>query len=621
MATGMNAMILPTPPESGVTSHRRPAIHSVFGETLDLETLATFSTAGDDLSIAPPESVSVDCALDEIAVISVPLGFGKQKVVSVLFPAGAALMEKKKTPPKESPTDDREQSSDQKLLLPLVLPIAATPEPLEFAQPTTCTRIRPPRDVVKLEDRLYFLLQPPLEQIFASETLDFPFKPFKYQFDGVAFLYPRHQAVIADEMGLGKTMQTIVAMRLLAQQGHVRRILLVCPKPLVTNWQREFALWAPELPITVIEGKQTRREWLWQNAKEGVLLANYETLVRDREYLTAQEEPFDLAVTDESQRIKNRSSTTNEVVCSIPRRRSWALTGTPIENSADDLVGIFDFVSPGCLQPQMKIANIRKAVSDYIIRRTKDQVLTELPPKLFRDAEIELTPEQQFAYEMAEKEGVIHLNELEEALTIQHVFELVIRLKQICNFDPVTGASAKFDRLAADLEECVASGRKAIIFSQWVSTIEQLRDRLKDFGPVEYHGRVPSKRRDDVIKTFKEDPSKHLILMSYGAGSVGLNLQFAGYVFLFDRWWNPAVEDQAINRAHRIGATGPVTVTRFLATGTIEERINKVLEEKRELFNAVFNGVPTTKLGLSRKEIFGLFNLRFPGANGLEEAA
>lgn len=614
-------MTLPTPLEPQAPSNRRPAIHSVFGESLDLGSLQTFAAGTNELSTAQPECVSIGCALDELAAISVPLAFGKLKIVSVMFPAGTATVEKKVAPHKNSLLVKQAESTDKELLLPLVTAPAATPEPLELAKLTTCTRIRPPRDVVKLEDRLYYLLQPPLEQIFASETLDFPFKPFKYQFDGVAFLYPRHQAVIADEMGLGKTMQTIVAMRLLAQQGHVRRILLVCPKPLVTNWQREFALWAPELPVTVIEGKQARREFLWQNAKEGVLLANYETLVRDREYLTHQEEPFDLAVTDESQRIKNRSSTTNEVVCSIPRRRSWALTGTPIENSADDLVGIFDFVSPGCLQPQMKIANIRKSVSGYIIRRTKDQVLTELPPKLFRDAEIELTSEQQAAYEMAEKEGVIHLNELEQALTIQHVFELVIRLKQICNFDPATGASAKFDRLAVDLEECVASGRKAIIFSQWVSTIEQLRERLKDFGPVEYHGRVPSSRRDEVIRTFKEDPSKHLILMSYGAGSVGLNLQFAGYVFLFDRWWNPAVEDQAINRAHRIGATGPVTVTRFLATGTIEERINRVLEEKRELFNAVFDGVPTTKLGLSRKEIFGLFNLRFPGANGLEEAA
>jgi SNF2 family DNA or RNA helicase len=609
----MSAMSLPTPLEPQATSHKRPAIHSVFGEALDMGALEIRFAAEGALLIANPECAPVNCAIDVPIAISIPLAFGKQKIVSVMFPAGAAMIEQKKSPSKKA--------TKEHVLLPLT-PLQESPQTeVELPRLTTCTRIRPPRDVVKLEDRLYYLLQPPLEQIFASETLEFPFRPFKYQFDGVAFLYPRHEAVIADEMGLGKTMQAIVAMRLLAQQGHVRRALLVCPKPLVTNWQRELALWAPELPVTVIEGKQSRREWLWQNAKEGVLIANYESLVRDREYLTAVEEPFDLAVTDESQRIKNRSSTTNEVVCSIPRRRSWALTGTPIENSVDDLVGIFDFVSPGCLQPQMKIANIRKSVSDYIIRRTKDQVLTELPPKLFRDAEIELTPEQQLAYELAEKEGIIHLNELEESLTIQHVFELVIRLKQICNFDPVTGASAKFDRLAVDLEECVASGRKAIIFSQWVSTIDQLRERLKDFGPVEYHGRVPSNRRDEVIRTFKEDPSKHLILMSYGAGSVGLNLQFAGYVFLFDRWWNPAVEDQAINRAHRIGATGPVTVTRFLATGTIEERINRVLEEKRELFNAVFDGTPTKKLGLSRKEIFGLFNLRFPGANGLEEAA
>lgn len=600
-------MILPTPPEGPGSSHKRPAIRSICSAMLDIGTPSASQVTQAELALPAPECTTVACKMDGPIALSVPLAFAKMKVVSVKFPAPAVESE-------------QDTTGEKRELLPLV-PKAASNRPGVDPRPTTYTRIRPPQDVVKLEDRLYYLLQPPLEQIFAGETLEFPFRPFKYQFDGVAFLYPRNEAVLADEMGLGKTMQAIVAMRLLAHQGHVRRVLLVCPKPLVTNWQREFALWAPELPVTVIEGKQSRREWLWQHANEGVLLANYESLCRDRKFLASLAEPFDLAVTDESQRIKNRSSTTNAVVCSIPRRRSWALTGTPIENSADDLVGIFDFVSPGCLQPQMKIANIRKSVSDYIIRRTKDQVLTDLPPKLFRDAPIELTPEQQCAYELAEQEGVVHLKELEESLTIQHVFELVIRLKQICNFDPATGASAKFDRLSVDLEECVASGRKAIIFSQWVNTIEQLRERLQEFGPVEYHGRVPSHKRDEMIRTFRDDPSRHVILMSYGAGSVGLNLQFAGYVFLFDRWWNPAVEDQAINRAHRIGATGPVTVTRFLATGTIEERINRVLEEKRELFNAVFDGSSTAKLGLSRKEIFGLFNLRFPGAQDLEEAA
>ncbi len=486
--------------------------------------------------------------------------------------------------------------------------------PRHAPMPTSsATRIRAPRDVVKLEDRLAYLLQPPLENLLAAEALDFPFRPFPYQLDGIAYLYPRHEAVLADEMGLGKTMQTVVSLRLLAHQGLVRRALLVCPKPLVTNWRREFSQWAPELPVTIMEGSQSQRQWLWNNAEQGVLIANYELIVRDRELAANVPAPFDLMVVDEAQRIKNRSGATHESICAIPRERSWALTGTPIENSADDLVGIFEFVSPGRLRPQMKTSAIRTAVADHVLRRTKDNVLTQLPPKMTRDADVQLTPEQWATYQRAEEEGVIRLNDMGGELTIQHVFELVLRLKQICNFDPATGASAKLDRLEADLEECAASGRKAIIFSQWVDTIDKLRGKLGRFGPLEYHGRIPSNRRDDVIEQFRNDPTKSILLMSYGAGSVGLNLQFASYVFLFDRWWNPAVEDQAINRAHRIGATGPVTVTRFLATGTIEERIDRVLAEKRELFNAVFDDEPLTrKLGLSRDEIFGLFNLRFP---------
>ena len=473
------------------------------------------------------------------------------------------------------------------------------------------TRIRPPRDLVRLEDRLRLLLQPPLESLLSVESLKFSFQPFSFQLDGIAFLYPRHRAVLADEMGLGKTMQAVTAVRLLAHQGQVRRVLLVCPKPLVTNWQREFAQWAPEIPISTIEGSPSRRKWLWEKGSDIVRIANYETVVRDRDAVCDPEGRFDLVVLDESQRIKNLSSTTNEVVRSIPRARSWALTGTPIENSVEDLRGIFEFVSPGHLQPKMKPRAAGKAIADYVLRRTKDKVLTELPPKMFRDAEIELSPEQAESYRLAEDEGVIQLREMKGELTIQHVFELVLRLKQICNFDPMTGTSTKLERLETDLEECGASGRKAIVFSQWVQTLSELKTRLARFNPAEYHGQIASGKRDDVITRFRDDPNCHVILMSYGAGAVGLNLQFASYVFLFDRWWNPAVEDQAINRAHRIGATGAVTITRFLALNTIEQRINEVLERKRELFDAVFNDSndePTSRF--SREEIFSLFNLK-----------
>jgi SNF2 family DNA or RNA helicase len=476
--------------------------------------------------------------------------------------------------------------------------------------------------VVKLEDRLSLLLQPPLENLLAAEALSFPCRPFPYQLDGVAYLYPRREAVLADEMGLGKTMQTVVTVRLLAHQSLVRRALLICPKPLATNWRREFAQWAPELPVAIVEGGQAHREWMWKQSAGGVLIANYELVVRDRDFVTALAEPFDLVILDEAQRIKNRGGATHEAVCSIRRARSWALTGTPIENSPDDLVGIFDFVAPGRLRPQMKVGALRRAVSDHVLRRTKDQVLTQLPPKMVRDAELSLTLEQWEAYRRAEDDGIVHLNAMGQQVTIQHVFELVLRLKQICNFDPATGASAKLDRLEADLEECAASGRKAIVFSQWVDTIEKLRTRLARFNPLEFHGRIPSARREQVIEQFRNDANATVLLMSYGAGSVGLNLQFASYVFLFDRWWNPAVEDQAINRAHRIGAAGPVTVTRFLSLGTIEERIDRVLAEKRELFSAVFDDELTApRTGLSRDDIFGLFNLRFPDEHDHRAAA
>ena len=497
--------------------------------------------------------------------------------------------------------------------------------PSHRAQCDEYTRVRPPEDVIKLEDRLHYLLQPPLEALLADRELAMPFQPFPFQFEGVAFLYPRHAAILADEMGLGKTMQAITAIRLLLRRGEVRSVLMVCPKPLVTNWRREFQLWAPEVPTLAIEGDQARRSWQWRLSDVPVRIANYELLIRDRESLESGDEgrpiSFDLVVLDESQRIKNRGSTTSEVICGLARRRGWALTGTPVENSTEDLVGIFEFLAPGFLSPDMKPRKMGRTVSDYVLRRTKEQVLTELPPKMFRDAELELTPEQRETYRLAEEEGVVRLTEMGEAATIQHVFELVLRLKQICNFDTATGASAKLERLEADLEEISGSGRKAIVFSQWVGTIERLSKALRRFGPLEYHGKIPNSRRDAVIRRFRDDPSAGVILMSYGAGAVGLNLQFANYVFLFDRWWNPAVEDQAINRAHRIGTTGPTTVTRFLSLDTIEERIDRVLQEKRELFEMIFAGAERPgKFALSQDELFGLFSLPGRGASGQRAA-
>jgi SNF2 family DNA or RNA helicase len=486
-------------------------------------------------------------------------------------------------------------------------------KPTTFARPETAkkaTRVKPPGDAVMFKDRLLYLLQPPLENLFAGKQIKLPFEPFKFQLEGIAFLMPRHAALLADEMGLGKTAQAIIALRLLLHAGLVQSALVVCPKPLVHNWSRELRSWAVDLPFEVIGGDtQTRRgSWLVSNCP--LKLVNYEILTRDAEILADERVRFDVVVLDEAQRIKNKASKTADVVCSIKRTRSWALTGTPIENKPEDLVNIFAFVDPGRIPADTAPKQLPELTSDAILRRVKEDVLTDLPPKIIRDTVLELTPQQRAAYDLAEKDGIVRLNELGATITVQHVFELVLRLKQICNFDPATGQSAKLDQLLVDMQEVADSGRKAIIFSQWVEPLEVLAKALKAFGPLQFHGRVPANQRQGVLDLFKKDRTKHVLLMSYGTGSVGLNLQFTNYVFLFDRWWNPAVEDQAINRAHRIGQKSQVVVTRFISPGTIEGRIAEILERKRELFNELIeqNGPPPS-LGLNEAEIFGLFDI------------
>ncbi|MDY3552989.1 SNF2-related protein [Gemmata sp. JC717] len=489
------------------------------------------------------------------------------------------------------------------------IPQPALPDQQEPAKPRI--RPKPTADTVLFKDRLLYLLQPPLDSLFDGRQLEVPFEPYPYQLEGIAFLMPRHHALIADEMGLGKTAQAILSLRLLFHSGEIKRGLVVCPKPLMHNWARELKMWAPDVPFEAFEGDPEQRRSTWLVSNCPLKLVNYETLTRDCDLAADPRVHFDVVVLDEAQRIKNKDSKTAQVVRGLSRARSWALTGTPIENHPDDLVNIFSFVDPGLIPPETPTRRIPQYTSDSILRRTKDDVLTDMPPKVIRDLEVELTAAQRAAYARAENDGVIQLNALGDTITVQHVFQLVMRLKQICNFDPLTGESAKLVQLLSDMEEVAESGRKAIIFSQWVEPLEVLAKALAKYGPLQYHGKIPQPQRTPILDRFKADPSAHVLLMSYGTGSVGLNLQFTNYVFLFDRWWNPAIEDQAINRAHRLGQKHPVTVTRFLSGGTIEGRIADILEAKRKVFNdLIAQADKPTALGLSEDEIFGLFDIR-----------
>ncbi|MGL4553757.1 MAG: DEAD/DEAH box helicase, partial [Gemmataceae bacterium] len=383
------------------------------------------------------------------------------------------------------------------------------------------------------------------------------------------------------------------------------------PKPLVVNWMRELRLWAPDVPFEVVGGDFEGRKAAWQVSNCPVKLVNYELLTRDVDFVDDDKIRFDLVVIDEAQRIKTAGSKTAQVVNCLRRDRSWAMSGTPIENRVEDMVNIFSFAAPDLIPANTPPKAIPALTGDYILRRTKEMVLDDMPARIIKDQPLELNAAQREAYDKAEKEGVIELNGMGETITVQHVFELVMRLKQICNFDLKTGTSAKLDRILELMEEVAANDRKAIIFSQWTEPLEQIARHLKPYGPLLYHGKVPHVQRQPILDRFKNEAKHRVVLMSYGTGSVGLNLQFTNYVFLYDRWWNPAIEDQAINRAHRLGQKSTVFVERFISSGTIEERIAEVLDQKRALFNEMLAGNgPPSSLGMTEDEIFGLFDIR-----------
>lgn len=617
------------------------------------------------LQRSPTISIEAKSLLNAVGFVpSWRPGWGKVRTFGLTFPAGIELIPV--APPPEPANAD--SNTDAKTPEELSPETPAQGEDVEPKPPAKRTRIRPPQDALSVQDRLFFLLQPPLENWLKGQELIMPFEPFQYQYEGIAWLFANKATLLADEMGLGKTMQTITALRLLLRAGQVRRVLLVCPKPLIPNWQREFKTWAEEIPVTTVEGDGFRRNLTWRMPGAHVLLANYEVVVRDYQTMITEAvknghdlrdglgrrtevecqtfidgEParsgdlsqpqtpcplpqFDLVVLDEAQRTKNRDSLTAKTIRAIPRRRSICLTGTPIENRPEEMSSLFEFmgvIPPGANPDLRQLSSLSR---EFILRRTKDLVMKDMPPRLDRDEIIELSTAQRIAYDAAEKEGVMRLNDMGDEVSIQNVFELVLRLKQISNYDPLTQESSKLERLQADMEEIAASGGKAILFSQWTKTIDWLEERMRPYGCLVYHGGVPQPKREPILTKFKNDPDSHIILMSYATGAVGLNLQFAGYVFLYDRWWNPAVEDQAINRAHRIGCKSQVIVSKFICKDTIEERIDRVLNEKREMFRRVLGEGDNTNASLSMNagEIFGLFNMkaRTPkGAKSIRPAA
>ena len=476
-----------------------------------------------------------------------------------------------------------------------------------------------------LAERLRAVLAVPLDSLLPgpAATLNWPGELMPFQLDGVRALIASERILLADDMGLGKTIQAIAAIRILSVQRTIASVLIVVPAAIVRQWQREYRRWAPELRTIIVHGPAHDRAWQW-NARVHVTIVSYDTLRAD---LTAGamsapgRRRWDLVVLDEAQRIKNSDTATSRLLKRLDRERSWALTGTPLENSLDDLVSIMEFVDHAAESTQtsrMPAKTLLRRHRELQLRRRKADVLEQLPLKQVIEIYIMLGPSQHAAYQRAEEEGIVQLREKGAAVRVQHVLELIIRLKQICNFDPQTGESAKMDNIRERLNALAYQGHRALLFSQYTDDtfgVDAAARTLEEYRPLTYTGSMSGADRDEIIATFKSNILHKLLILSVRAGGVGLNLQEASYVFHLDRWWNPAVERQAEDRSHRMGQVMPVTIFKYVCEGTIEERIRDILHEKQKLYDEVIDDVSFDLASrLTEHELFGLFGLEAPHA-------
>lgn len=474
-----------------------------------------------------------------------------------------------------------------------------------------------------LAERLWaVLVRPPT--VGHDEHLEWAGNLMPFQERGVQALLESCHLLLADDMGLGKTVQAIAALRILRVRREMKSCMVVAPASLLNQWRREVERWAPELTAIIIRGSATDRVWQWRADKD-VTLVSYEMIRSDfggTEHSLLNRKSWDVVIADEAQRIKNRNDTSNALK-GLTRKRSWALTGTPLENDEEELASIMEFVdhsNDGLTVRYSPGTELRNRHRELQLRRKKGDVLQDLPPKLIAKIPIELNSEQRRSYDRAEKEGIVYLRSLGKEISIPHVLGLITRLKQICNADPRTGESSKLADIKERLFQLSSQGHKALVYSQYVHEtygVAAAAEYLEEFTPLTITGDINPHDRTEIIERFKYDPKYKVLILSLRAGGLGLNLQEASYVFHLDRWWNPAVERQAEDRSHRIGQTVKVNVIKYYCTETIEERIDAILTTKQELFDQLIDDVSLDlSKQLSQDELYGLFGLERPGESG-----
>lgn len=451
--------------------------------------------------------------------------------------------------------------------------------------------------------------------------------------------------VLADDMGLGKTLQIIAF--LLSQKKS--KSIVVVPTSVIYNWMDEFEKFAPSIRIGLVHGSKSKRDKVLRDFKRGigikieednlkeksyekydVLLTTYGTLKNDEK--AYENLSFDYCIIDEAQNIKNPVAQATLSVKNIKSRCNIALTGTPIENNLMELWSIFDFVMPGYLftkdrfrerfiLDESNLSELKSLITPFILRRLKEDVLSELPEKLEKKYLVEMKGKQKQLYSFYVKAIKNQLNENKSyeksGRDKINLFAYLTKLREIC-LDPslvvpdYTGGSSKLTVVKEIVKDASESGKKILLFSQFTSVLQKIEEDFKkeDISYLYLDGGTSAKDRVERVKKFNEDSNIKVFLISLKAGGVGLNLTSASVVIHFDPWWNPAVEDQATDRAHRFGQENKVEVIKLVAKDTIEEKIVLMQEDKRELIQSLMDGKTMDGKGLKRlteEEISKLF--------------
>ena len=449
-------------------------------------------------------------------------------------------------------------------------------------------------------------------------------------------------ACLADDMGLGKTIQVLALLLHLEDNGELDRpVLLICPTSVVSNWRKEAERFAPSLRVLIHHGQERHEGERFQKeaARHHLVVSTYSLVHRDLERLSRVE--WEGLVLDEAQNIKNPQAKQTRALRKLVAPRRIALTGTPVENRLSELWSIMEFLNPGYLGSEASFrrryalpieryrdpsaaTELRKLVEPFVLRRVKTDptVIKDLPSKNEMKVYCSLTQEQATLYQAVVSESLEKIEASEGIGRKGEVLAALTRLKQICNHpahfladgSSLLNRSGKLTRLTEMLEELLAEGDRALVFTQYAEMGKLIQRHLREFLSVDVlflHGAVPATERERLIGSFQEDrEGPPVFVLSLKAGGFGLNLTEARHVFHYDRWWNPAVEDQATDRAFRIGQKRSVSVYKFICAGTVEERVDELAERKKELAEAVIQSGEGFITELSTDSLRELFELR-----------